>query len=191
MAFNLNEFRNALVNGGARPTQFEMQLTWPDILRGNASVIGAENKIRLLCQISQIPAESIGKIEIPYFGRKLKYTGDRTYEDLNITVINDEDFKIKKAFEAWTNAVTGRATTVSQFTGGNSSGSYATDGVVVQHSRNSGGSPIVGYKFVGMFPTNVGEIELNWQATDQFEVFRVTFAYQWWEPVDANSGAVL
>lgn len=191
MAFNLNDFRNKLVNGGARPSQFEMQIQWPDLLRGNAAVTGAERDFRFLCHVSQIPSESIKDIEVGYFGRKLKYAGDRSYEDITITVYNDEDFKVRKAFEVWTNAVTGRGTTVSSFNGGNASGSYATDGVVIQHSRNSGGSPVTGYKFIGMYPNKLGEIKLDWDADSQIESFDVTFAYQWWEPVDASTGATL
>jgi hypothetical protein len=142
MAFSLQDFRNRLIHGGARPSQFEMQLTWPDAVRGAANVSAAERDFRFLCQISEIPASTIGAIPLPYFGRKLQYAGDRTFPNLQVTVINDEDFKVRKALEFWSRAITEHASTVSQFAGGNASGSYATDGVVTQYSRNSGGSAL-------------------------------------------------
>jgi hypothetical protein len=188
MPFNVNDFRNKFLNGGARPSQFEMQLSWPDAVRGVAGVAPAEQDFRFLCQISEIPASTIGHIEVPYFGRKIKYAGDRAFASLTVTVINDEDFKVRKALEAWSQAVTAHQTTLSIFDGSNVSGGYATDGVVTQYSRNSGGSNLVAYKFVGMFPINLSAIALDWSTVDEFERFTCEFQYQYWLPVDGATG---
>lgn len=186
MPFNLSEFRNKLVNGGARPNQFEMQITWPDAVRGAQNVSAAERDFRFLCRMSEIPAQQIGTAKVKYFGRELSYAGDRRFSTLKLTVINDEDFKIRKALEVWQKAITDHATTISQFNGGDG---YFTDGIVTQHSRNSGGSPLIAYKFVGMFPTLVGPITLDWEKQDVIEEFEVEFEYHWWEQVDPNTGA--
>lgn len=191
MAFNVNEFRNKLTNGGARPSQFEMQITWPDAVRGAGLVSSAERDFRFLCQISEIPASTIGDINIPYFGRKIKVAGDRSFGTLSLQVINDEDFKVHKALNIWSRAMTEHQTVISQFPGGVASGSYATDGIVIQYSRNSGGSPLHAWKYVGMFPTSIGKIDLDWNTTDEIERFTVDFDYQWWEEVDASTGATI
>jgi hypothetical protein len=191
MAFNLNEFRNKLVNGGARPNQFEMQITWPDQIRGVAGVSSAERDFRFFCSIAHIPKDEMGLASVKYFGRTLKYAGDRTFADLPVTVINDEDYKIHKALEAWMNAISGHSVTTSQFAGANAGGSYATDGIVYQLSRNNGGSVLAAYKFIGMFPSSIDEIALDWSTENAIEQYRVTFAYQWWEAVDPNSGVPL
>lgn len=186
MAFNLNEFRNKLVHGGARPSQFEMQITWPlNIPLGQL----ASADVRFLCSISQIPGSQVGTIPVPYFGRKLKYAGDRVFEDLTVTIINDEDYKIRHALEDWSRAITGHSTTVSQYNGGIATSaqqalSYATEGVVTQLSRNENGNgPSHSYRFIGMFPVNIGTIDLNWGANDEIETYTCQFAYQWWEPI--------
>lgn len=191
MAFNLNDFRNKFTNGGARPSQFEMRIVWPDAVRGVAGVAAAERDFSFLCEISEIPASTIGTVSASYFGRKLKYAGDRTFENLTVTVINDEDFKVRKALEAWSHAVTAHPSVISEFNGGIASGSYVTDGTVIQMTRNAGGAPLHAYKFVGMFPVNLGEIALNWASVDEFERFTCEFAYQWWESVDPNTGTAL
>ena len=188
MPFQLNDFRNKLANGGARPSQFEMQLTWPDAVRGIGTITQAEADFRFFCYVSEIPASQVGNIAVPYFGRKLNYVGDRVFPNLQVTVINDEDFKIRKALETWMKACTDHASTVSSFSGGNAAGSYATDGVVTQYSRNNGGSAVASYKFVGMFPINLAAIPLSWETVDAFENFTVEFVYQWWEAVDSSSG---
>jgi len=191
MPFNLNEFRNKFVNGGARPTQFEMQIIWPDAVRGAAGVASAERDFKFLCSVSEIPGEKIGEINVGYFGRKLKYAGDRDFGPLVITVLNDEDFKVHKAIEVWMKGIADHPTTVSQFDGGIASGSYVTDGVVTQMSRNQGGSPTQAYKFVGMWPMELSPIALDWDANDQIEKFQITFDYQWWEQIDPSTGATL
>lgn len=191
MAFNLNDFRNKFVHGGARASQFEMQIVWPDAVRGVSGVAGAERDFRFLCHMSEIPANTIREIAVPYFGRKLKYAGEREYGKLSIGVYNDEDFKIRKAMDAWMKAICDYSTTISQFNGGITSGSYVTDGVVVQMSHNSGGSALHAYKFVGMFPTNLSAIALDWSSADEFEKFTIEFDYQWWEAVDASTGATI
>jgi hypothetical protein len=191
MAFNLNDFRNKFVNGGARPSQFEMQIIWPDLIRGAAGVAPAERDFRFLCSVSEIPGSAIGIAPVNYFGRRLKYAGDRAFEDLTITVLNDEDFKVHKAIEVWMKAMQDHHTTTSQFDGAIGSSSYVTDGVVTQMTRNLGGAPTQAYRFVGMWPTDMGAIALNWETTDQVETFTVKFAYQWWEQIDPATGAAL
>lgn len=188
MPFDLNRFRNTLIKGGARPSQFEMSITWPINI---PSGIAAGIDFRFLCQISQIPASTIGTVQVPYFGRKIKLAGDREFEPLTLTVLNDEDYKIRHALEDWMRAITGHETTVSQFGGGiatdtASAISYATEGVVTQLSRNErGNGSTQSYRFVGMYPVNLSAIDLNWNSTDEIETFTCQFNYQWWEPVQA------
>ena len=190
MAFNVNDFRNKFTNGGARPTQFEMQILWPTGLAG-AQVAAAQGDFRFLCQVSELPASTVKEIEVPYFGRKLKYAGDRTFGSTTVTILNDENFEIRNSLELWLAAIQGHQTTLSQFNGGNVNGGYATNGTVTQYSRNSGGSAIAGYQFVGMFPTAVSAIALDWSKTDTVEDFTCEFMYQYWLPVNPNTGAVV
>lgn len=172
MGFDLNTFRNKLVHGGARPSQFQME------------IIGTREDLSFLpfmCQVSEIPESAVGHIAVPYFGRKLYYAGDRTFNPLTITVINDEDFKLRHEFERWSHAITGHSTTISQHSGSILSGGYVAEGILTQMSRNDGGGPTQQYKFVGMFPINVSTIALDWNQTDEIERFTVQFQYQWWE----------
>jgi hypothetical protein len=189
--FNLADFRNTFFNGGARPSQFEMQVVWPAAVRGVAGVPSAEHDFRFLCQISEIPSETVSVINVPYFGRILKYAGERKWENLTVRVINDENFEVRRAIEAWMSAIADHSTTVSQFDGSITSTGYVTDGVVTQMSRNQGGAAIQAYQFVGMWPTELGKIDLSWAAADEIETFPITFAYQYWQTVDPTTGASL
>jgi hypothetical protein len=44
-------------------------------------------------------------VPVQYFGRELKFAGNRTFSDWTITVINDEDFTVRNAFERWMNGL--------------------------------------------------------------------------------------
>jgi hypothetical protein len=46
---------------------------------------------------AQLPESTIGVVPVFYFGRELKYAGNRTFPDWTVTVINDEDFSIREA----------------------------------------------------------------------------------------------
>ena len=98
MAFNINEIRSQLALGGARPTLFQVNITNP----ANAA---ADLKSPFLIRASQVPASTLGFIEVPYFGRKVKIAGDRTFAEWNVTVINDEDFLIRNSMEEWMNTI--------------------------------------------------------------------------------------
>ena len=180
MAFDLNRFRNKLVGGGARPSQFEM-LIYPPTGLLPTSVLALQD-LPFFCSVSQIPAQEISTVTVAYFGRKLKYAGERDYGGLSVTVLNDEDYKLRHAFEDWMRQISGVAVNTSAYNGGLWSRSYAATAEVVQHSRNdNGGGPQQRYTFVGLFPATLGEISLDWNSNDQIETFTVGFNYQWWE----------
>lgn len=188
MAFNLNDFRNNLQFGGARPTQFEMNLSIPAIVTGATAAMA---QLQFLCHLSSIPESAIGFISVPYFGRKLQYAGDRPAPTpLRVSIFNDEDFGIRSALELWMADIEQHQTTISQFTGSDVSGGYATDGQVIQYSRNDGGGILKTYQFIGMFPTNLSAIALDWNQTDAIETYDVTFQYQYWLPLSGTGQAI-
>ena len=39
------------------------------------------------------------------------------------------------------------------------------------------------YKFVGLFPSDVTAIDVDWGSNDTIEEFSVTLTYQWWEAI--------
>ena len=176
MAFNLDQFRTSLVNGGARPSLFEVELRWPSAVATGAL---AASYSRFMVQSTAIPASTIGSIDVPYFGRKLKVAGDRTFAPLNVTIMNDENFAIRKALEEWSDRIAGHRSATSQFRGGNQNGTYTTELALTQFGRQ--GNRIRTYKFIGAFPTTLSEIALDWNTADAIETYTCEFSYQYWE----------
>jgi len=170
MAFNINEIRSQLVLGGARPSLFQVRINNP--------VQGAGDlKTPFMVKASHIPASDLGLVEVPYFGRKFKVAGNRTFAPWPVTVINDEDFLIRNAMEEWSHAINSHVGNLREF-GEASPSEYKTDATVTQFSKT--GVAIREYKFVGIFPTAITEIPLTWESVDEISEFQVSFQYDYW-----------
>jgi len=178
MAFNINEIRSQLSLGGARNSLFQVTIQNP--ANGAADV-----KVPFLVRATSIPASTLGLIEVPYFGRKIRLAGDRTFADWTVTVINDEDFTIRNAMEQWSNQIQTFQTNVRDFATASPS-AYKAQAQVTQFSKT--GQALRTYTFNGIFPTEVSPIELDWNATDTIEEFTVTFQYDWWEVTGGSTG---
>ena len=89
MAFNVAEFRSQMIGDGARPNLFAVTLTFP-LLVDNGTVSG--QKVTFMAKAAQLPGSTVGTVPVYYFGRELKFPGNRTFPDWTITIINDEDF---------------------------------------------------------------------------------------------------
>ena len=125
MAFKVTDFINE-AQDGARPSLFLAQVNFPITVPGG---IEARDKSRFLIKATSIPASTLGIIELPFMGRKIKLAGDRTFEDWSTTVINDEKFTIRAAIEAWSNSINGLQSNAPTF---NTSIGYRTTGLVTQ-----------------------------------------------------------
>ena len=182
MAFNINEFvTGGLKFGGVRPTLFNVKITFPNSIPGLSNE--AVSKLQFVCRASSIPASTIASIPVPYYGRQVKVAGDRTFTDWSVTIMNDEDYIVRNSFEAWHNTIN---TIVSNRRAdnaiGESAGSTGYKGTAVVQQFSKDGSTIKSYVFENIFPTNIDEMRLDWDATNQIQTFGVTFAYDWWVP---------
>lgn len=179
MAFNVNEFRSQMQGDGARPNLFEVSMPFPAFaLPGNA-----QTKMSFMCKTAQLPGSTVGVVPVQYFGRELKFAGNRTFADWTVSVINDEDFVIRNAFERWMNGVNSHAGNLRNAAAATSLG-YTVDSEVRQYGKQ--GDVLKRYKFIGVFPTDVSPIDVDWGSNDAIEEFTVTLSYQWWESIEDN-----
>ena len=131
-----------------------------------------------------MPAQTIANIDVPFRGRIFKVAGDRTIENWSITVINDEDFLFRNAFEEWTQQIAN----LDDNMGSTNPASYMVNAKVYQLGRgstqastnNGGDSNVVlkEYEFIDIFPVSVGSIDLSYDSSDTIEEYTVEFAVQ-------------
>lgn len=162
MAFNISSFTSNFAGDGARPNLFEV------------SVPRIGQNFSFLCKAAQLPGSTVGVVEVPYFGRNIKYAGNRTFPEWTVTVINDEDFAVRNALEILMQDINSHEENQASVL----SDGYQFDAIVSQYSKT--GEIIKTYEFKGMFPTDIAPIDLDWGSNDTIEEYAVTFAYQYW-----------
>jgi hypothetical protein len=175
MAFNVTEFRANMIGDGARPNLFQVTLAFPTVAQNGTA---ASQKTTFMAKSAQLPGSTVGTVPLYYFGRELKFAGNRTFTDWSLQIINDEDFTVRNALESWMNAINSHAGNVRNPGAGGPSG-YTVDATVNQYGKT--GNIIKSYKFVGLFPLDLAPIDLDWGSNDTIEEYSATFAYQWWE----------
>ena len=168
---NINDFKAKLAGGGARANLFKVVMPFP----GYAQVGGEIEELAFLCKGTQLPAMTMPSFTVPFRGRQIKIAGDRTYADWTITVLNDTNFKLRNAFERWSNGIN-NATDGEGLT---NPADYQVDAFVDQLDRN--GATIKSYTLRGVFPTTIAPIELTYDEATAIEEFAVTLAYQYFE----------
>ena len=175
----ISNFKSALIGGGARPNLFEVELTTlPNGVAWDA------DKFRYMCKASSLPASNIAAIDVPFRGRIFKVAGDRTIETWSVTVINDEDFKLRNAFEEWMEQIA----KLDNNLGATLPESYMTNATVFQLGRGSTKSSsnsegnnnavLKEYEFIDIFPTSISAIDLSYDSSDAIEEFTVDFNVQ-------------
>jgi len=172
----ISNFKSKLTGGGARANLFEVVLTFPDVAQPDSAVL---DKARFLVKGANLPASNVAQIEVPFRGRVLKIAGDRTFDSWTVTVINDTDFAIRSAFERWSNTIN----RLSDNTGLTNPADYQSDAYVYQLDRD--GSTLRSYRFYDTFPTQVGPIELSYDAQG-IQEFTVELQVQYWEAIKGS-----
>jgi len=177
----ISEFKSRLLGGGARPNLFEVELT---AMPASVTLPWQAERFGFLCKAAQLPGMNIANIDVPFRGRIFKVAGDRTIDNWTITVINDEDFLYRNAFEEWTQQIAN----LDDNMGSTNPSSYMVNAKVFQLGRgselsstNNGGTTNVvlkEYEFIDIFPINVGQIDVSYENTDTIEEYTVEFAVQ-------------
>jgi hypothetical protein len=180
MAFNVNTFRSVMKGDGARPNLFQCVINPPPGIQTGLN----SNELSFMARAAQLPGSTVNQVPVMYFGRELKFAGNRIFQDWTVTIINDENFSMRNAFERWMSGLnshlqnTRTASALSPL-------DYTAEGQIYQYGK-VGDTVLKAYRFVGMFPVDVSPIEVDWGANDTIEEFAVTFAYQWWEDLSVS-----
>jgi len=201
------DFRNR-IGDLARPNLFQVEIGFPGIVDSGNPATGAtpgSNEQRtqesaggsqagsgaqssslasFLVKAANIPASTVGVIEVPYRGRTLKIAGDRTFEPWTVTVLNDKGYALRSKFEEWSTKIQALQQNLQQ---ARVIAEYQSDAVVRQYDRQ--GAVVRSYQFVGIWPSNISAIDLAWDSNDTAEEYTVEFQVQYWTYAnDTNAG---
>lgn len=169
MTRTIPNFIAKLKGGGARANRFRVICPFPSF-----AIVGGETEdLSFLGKGAVLPASTLGTIEIPFNGRKVKMPGDREYAtSWTVTVLNDTDFKIRNAFERWQNAIRPH-----REGGGLANFADYTVDVIVQQLDQSD-TVVKSYTLEGAWVKNIAEIALNYDSENVIQEFDVEFEFQ-------------
>ena len=167
--FNVERFKSALTNGGARPNQFAVQLSFPTYVTGATLAVA---RAPFLVSVAELPGQTVNPAIVQYRGREVKFVGDRVYAPWTITVLNDAEMSIRTAMEQWMGGMEDYAGKFGRL----QPSEYQRDAQVFQLDRN--GNALKSYNIVNGFPVDLSPVALDFGANDQISSFTVTFQYQ-------------
>jgi len=164
-------------------------------------------KVEFFCQSANIPGIGLGQTDVETSLKSIPFPGDKvTYQDLSISFLVDENLENYKEIHDWiiglgfpqnhTQFSDLRATSSDRFPGTSSSnaitgqatadplpesGMYSDATLTVLNSKNIAVTEI---RFHNIFPTSLGALSYNVQASDvNYLQTNVDFSYMYYEIV--------
>jgi len=196
----ISQFKSKLIGGGARPNLFEVDVTFPTAVnlgvQGDGTGQFDSDNFRFLCKTAALPGSTVTPIDVAFRGRTLKVAGDRSIDPWSVTIINDEDFSHRRAFEAWIQNIA----QYGDHSGLTNPSDYMGQAIVyqlgrsesIQQGTNTVGNPsriLAQYRFIDIFPTAISPIELSYDNENIIEEFTVDFQVQYYFPEAPGTGA--
>ena len=184
MAFKVTDVINESMQG-TKPSLFMASIDFPALISGGEK---AKERSRFLIKATSLPASTLGMIEMPFMGRKIKIAGDRSFEDWETTIINDEKMLMRSAIEKWSDGINGMQSNRSIFTDLNGTNGYRTSARVTQLATNGDG--IRTYEFHNIWPSSIAALEVAWETVDTMSEFAVTWTYDFYTAKNGTAGTV-
>ena len=175
---NLTSFIGALKDGGARANQFEVRIGGPGF-----ALLTAITDFRFLAKATTVPAFTIGEVPVPYRGRQVFVSGDRTYDTWSVTVMADQSMDFYRMFALWTNGISDAGNEASS-----AGGNYYGTGFVSQLNRK--GEFENGWVLHDIWPTSLSGFDYAWDSNDTVAEYTVDFRFNYMNFDLIGSGAL-
>ncbi len=162
----------AVMTGFASPARFDITISGAYVQAIDQSML------KVSCKAASLPSSTLGVIEVPYFGRKVKIPGDRTYSEWSTTLIADNAWTVYQQLLSWHESINSPSGNTAVTANVND---FKADGLVTAY--DAAGNITIQKKLVGLWPSEVSQVEFAWDSTDQTADIPVTWAYDYSESV--------
>jgi len=184
---------------GVRQNRFLVKVKWPTLETGGSNsgsgtniVGGSENpnQTSIYIKAADIPESSIGVITVPWMGRAIKFSGERTYVDWSIQIYesNSTVADLRRNFEIWMEAMDNRNTHNISYNVTADWEVWYNDVKQNDTVTNPDGFTR-GIKLKNCFPINIGTLQMDYDLADSFSVFPVTLGFDYWVPLEELQGS--
>lgn len=174
----LNRILEAAQSGGfAKPSLYKVETG------GENSNISVD---QFLIKSASLPAATIGTIEVPYRGRKVRIPGSRTFEPWSITVTyavrSDND--LRRNFQDWIDKIQ------SPLANDDDASAWGENWTISLLDPADNTKAIAGSTFtlIGCYPSEIGTVSLDTETTDTLAEFTATIYYSYHTVDGVDSG---
>lgn len=174
-------FIKHIPDGGYRPNRYRVTLSGELAGIDGSMLSAATESFSFMCVSSQVPASQMGVAEAHYFGRPIKLTGDKVFDDWTCEVYGT--MAVRNFLELWHDRILGFETNLASDTYDNPV-TYYMDATVDLMNRT--GEILTTYKMRQIFPSSIGEIALSYENNNQIARFPVTFAVNYFTREDKD-----
>lgn len=169
----------SFVKDFSRPNRYWVQISIPIIMQNDPLSRNLPD-IQMNCNSATFPSVSLGTAEHRVKGPIRKMPNDMIYNDMNLTFYNSSDFKERKFFEHWINSIVDKDTKNFEYYD-----NYTAFIIIAQF--DNAGQMTHSIRLNEAYPTNVGDISLGYDNSDQIEIFPVTITYRNWVEIKASN----
>ena len=181
ITFDVNRFKSQLTNGGLRPNQFAIQLSFPTYVSGGSQAV---TKAPFLINIAEMPGSTINPATVLYRGREVLFSGDRTFAPWTFTAFNDSQMTIRNAIESWMIGMEDLQTKRGRL----NASEYQRNIDIFQLDRT--GFVLKSYVLRDAFPIDLSPVGLDFSSNDNISTFQCTWRYQSFSTNNSASGLV-
>ena len=181
ITFDVNRFKSQLTNGGLRPNQFAIQLSYPTYVSGGSQAV---TKAPFLINIAEMPGSTINPATVLYRGREVLFSGDRTFAPWTFTALNDSQMTIRNAIESWMIGMEDLQTKRGRL----NASEYQRNIDIFQLDRT--GFVLKSYVLRDAFPIDLSPVGLDFSSNDNISTFQCTWRYQSFSTNNSASGLV-
>ena len=176
---NINGFRTGF--HGVRPNRFKVTGAFPE------GAGASDTLFDIYIKAADLPASTVGVIQVAWQGRIVKFSGERVYTEWVISVYdsNKEAESLRSGFEKWIEKM-------DQRIGHNIDYNLVENWTLYYNDLNGTSTNDSEYRnsitLVNCFPLELGPVQMNYDLSDTFSEFTVILAYDYWTPNAPGSG---
>lgn len=168
---NIEDFKARMIGDGARSNQFRVELSFPTYVELG---VDAGEKAQFLCKSTSLPVMVMENVGVKYRGMTANFAASgRAYQPWRVTIYNDSNMLIRTAMEQWQHGIQN----LDNSTGLVAPAQYQVNLTVRQLDKND--RIIKTYDLISAYPTNIGEIALDYDTDNTISTFDVEFVYDY------------
>lgn len=201
--FNIASFTSHLnANGILRNNKFFVRIPYPIGFQGNSDLKNSARYIELWCDSTNLPGVSMQTTQVRRYGYGVaeKRPVSPSFNNVSMTFMGDSRGAMHSFFYNWLNMIHNFDVRDGDFSNFKSNGTgssrsyelayknnYITDITIHVFKENT--DEVIKLVLRQAFPTDLGDIQLNWNDTNDYMRIPVAFTYSDWyaENVSSNN----